>query len=352
MKIPVIRRTHDETLSTPAPSRRLSGEIASVIKTKTNDSPDYDWKTITTNPILEPPRPFAQNIIQGTGSSLADVSDADEYNFCECEYGSTERITQHPQLQGQDVQYRVRTDKQTARPVLLPSIWRTQQSGFFQNSNRQIPQPSSRAAEAIRRFSNSLRHDACTERSDPPARNLDLKGMSRGYDSRSSETGADGQFNKIASHKEPRFYWSRIHESFRRTPAADSLTTFDQPLHRIATHEQQPALDASHVARNEILKGIPRLPFPLVSLPEAAKLQQFRRERGEEDHTEYGGTFSAKARSGTVSSIASSHCPRTPVSACFDSPGSNWQYSLPVPPAKLQSQSRVYEVRRRTAGWY
>ncbi|PHH67047.1 hypothetical protein CDD81_4442 [Ophiocordyceps australis] len=50
------------------------------------------------------------------------------------------------------------------------------------------------------------------------------------------------------------------------------------------------------------------LPFPLISLPEAALLQHMRRERGEEDHTDLPGSFAAKARSarsGTISTTSS-----------------------------------------------
>ncbi|KAM3431916.1 hypothetical protein MY4824_006824 [Beauveria thailandica] len=58
--------------------------------------------------------------------------------------------------------------------------------------------------------------------------------------------------------------------------------------------------------------GIPRLPFPLISLPEAAKLQKVRIERGEEDHTDPASSFVTKPHSGTRSTISSTNSPRTP----------------------------------------
>ncbi|KAM3471616.1 hypothetical protein MY8738_009236 [Beauveria namnaoensis] len=58
--------------------------------------------------------------------------------------------------------------------------------------------------------------------------------------------------------------------------------------------------------------GIPRLPFPLISLPEAAKLQKVRIERGEEDHTDPASSFVTKPHSETRSTISSTNSPRTP----------------------------------------
>lgn len=63
--------------------------------------------------------------------------------------------------------------------------------------------------------------------------------------------------------------------------------------------------------------GIPRLPFPLISLPEAAKLQRVRIERGEEDHTDPSSSFVTKAYSETRSTISSTNSPHTPRSVLF-----------------------------------
>lgn len=57
---------------------------------------------------------------------------------------------------------------------------------------------------------------------------------------------------------------------------------------------------------------IPKLPFPLISLPQAARLQHLRRERGEEDHTDHGSSFMSRVASTSISTISSSTSPRTP----------------------------------------
>ncbi|XWW99703.1 hypothetical protein V2A60_007715 [Cordyceps javanica] len=63
--------------------------------------------------------------------------------------------------------------------------------------------------------------------------------------------------------------------------------------------------------------GIPRLPFPLISLPEAARLQKVRIQRGEEDHTDPAISFVTRAHSETRSTISSTNSPRTPRSVLF-----------------------------------
>ncbi|KAG5926324.1 hypothetical protein E4U42_003418 [Claviceps africana] len=70
--------------------------------------------------------------------------------------------------------------------------------------------------------------------------------------------------------------------------------------------------------RSGLTTALPRFPFPLISLPAAAALQSQRRERGEEDHSDPGPAFAAKARSCTVSTI-SSNGPNTPASPARES---------------------------------
>lgn len=318
-----------------------------MVKPDEDNSPDGDWRTVTTDRPFVFPKPSHEGIINGTGSSLADVSDVDQYNYCQFEHGSTERILQHPQQDWHDGRYRMRNDKHTGRSILVPNIWSGQQAGFMQNSSREIPQPPSRAAAAIRRFSNTLRRDH-HHNSSPLI--SELKNMGGDYDSLSSENEADKAFasgSSPATPKGSRFRWSRIQQTLGRDPPTATLTVFDKPLYRSNTKDQRHERESSHVPHDEFLNEIPRLPFPLVSLPEAAMLQHFRRERGEEDHTEYGGSFSAKARSVTVSSVASSHSPRTPLSTYFDGQESNWRESPPAP-AHIRSVSRVHDMRRRT----
>ncbi|PHH82426.1 hypothetical protein CDD82_6003 [Ophiocordyceps australis] len=77
------------------------------------------------------------------------------------------------------------------------------------------------------------------------------------------------------------------------------------------------------------------LPFPLISLPEAALLQHMRRERGEEDHTDLPSSFAAKARSarsGTASTTSSKSAVSPMTTMSPFSKGSSTQLAQPTKP--------------------
>ncbi|CCT63499.1 uncharacterized protein FFUJ_00745 [Fusarium fujikuroi IMI 58289] len=93
---------------------------------------------------------------------------------------------------------------------------------------------------------------------------------------------------------------ARFSNLFRREPSEQ--TRFQE------SNSDKPA----HVPHDDFLSKIPRLPFPLVSLPEAAMLQQFKRQRGEEDHSQSAGNFGVRGRSNTISTANSPPLPKTP----------------------------------------
>ncbi|CVK84221.1 uncharacterized protein FMAN_01347 [Fusarium mangiferae] len=93
---------------------------------------------------------------------------------------------------------------------------------------------------------------------------------------------------------------ARFSNLFRREPSEQ--TRFQE------SNSDKPA----HVPHDDFLSKIPRLPFPLVSLPEAAMLQQFKRQRGEEDHSQSAGNFGVRGRSTTISTENSPPLPKTP----------------------------------------
>ena len=308
-----------------------------LVSPKPDKGNDADWQTVTTDNVLQPPISSNEFLAKGTGSSLADISDTSEHDFCQCNNGSTERIIQHPQRSGGNVIYRLRHDKQTDRPVLLPTF-NGNQNGFLGNSSRQPYQSQPRAGSAIRRFSNNFRRDHSSDRhvtSRP--RVFEMNSFGHSYDSLSSDYGFQGQELEGPERpaKQPRFQWSRIQESLSRGTPKSPLGVFDQPLYRSTGKKDSPS-----PRHDEFLGDIPSLPFPIISLPEAALVQRFRRERGEEDHTEQGASFSAKARSGTVSTISSSQ-PRTPLSTYFDQQPSS-------PPALYTRPPRMPKSRRNT----
>jgi hypothetical protein len=108
------------------------------------------------------------------------------------------------------------------------------------------------------------------------------------------------------------FSWNRIRRNLGREPPKTPLTILDQPLYRRGIQESADSNRSKHVPHDNFLKELPSLPFPLVSLPEAQMLQQFKRQRGEEDHTESAGNFAARSRSNTISTAPSPGPPATP----------------------------------------
>lgn len=326
------------------PSRRLSGNIVTLVPPRPENGTEADWQTVTTDHGLQPPMSFNELIAKGTGSSLADVSDRSEHDFCQCDDGSTDRIIQHPRHPESDGQYRLRRDKQMNRPVLLPSYREQQNNGFMSNSSRKPIKPQSRAVSAIRRFSNTFRRDNSGDRpATTGPRMFEMNSFGHSYDSLSSEYEAQ-EHTRLPEQtaKQSRFQWSRIQESLSRSPPKSPLNVFDQPLYRPSPDNKR---DSGSPRHDEFLGDIPRLPFPVISLPEAALVQRFRRERGEEDHTERGASFSVKARSGTVSTISSSQ-PRTPLSTYFDNPPVFENRPMPTPTSIHHRPSRMQHVRR------
>lgn len=296
-------------------------------------------------------------IAKGTGSSLADHSDFEHPNICQCEHGSTERIIQHPFGEDQVGSYHIRNDKKTNRPILVPKFRTHERHGFLQNSSCKVPQPQSRAAAAIRRFSNTFRRDSSIEQSYAAPRIIEMSTFSRSYETLSSELEVDNGKAKDSEspRKSAKFMWSRIQQNLGRDPPRATLTVLDQPLYRSGIPQVNHAGAPSHVPHDDFLNEIPRLPFPLISLPEAGMLQRFRRERGEEDHTEAGASFSSflvKPRSATVSTNSSSQCPRTPLSTYFDFHSGSPHRSVAAP-APIHHSSRLHEVRTRgTCDYY
>lgn len=151
-------------------------------------------------------------------------------------------------------------------------------------------------------------------------------------------------------HKKSPFHWSCVQQSPQQDPPKARLSMFDHPLYSPGIFEDPSSPGVSRVSHVKFPpNGVSRLPFPLISLPEAAKLQHFRRERGEEDHSITGGSFMAKTRSGTVSTASSSQGPWTPLSPYFGSQIGSPHVSLPAP-VPAHQRSHMADYRRATTG--
>lgn len=282
---------------------------------------EADWQTVTTERANEPIFLSLGGRTQGTSSSLADISDGSAYDLCQCDRTSTDKILQHPVPDDGTGSYYLRNDKQTNRPVLVPKFNDAGNLGFLQNSSRKTPQKPARAASAIHQFSNSFRRGGSAQKVRGVSKIFEMDTLSHSFESLDSEPPENMvSFSPTGlNNKGDKFSWSRIRHNLGREPPKATLTVFDQPLYRPEILDAGRPRAQTHVPHDVFLNEIPQLPFPLISLPEAAMLQHFRRERGEEDHTEPIGSFVSRQRHGTVSTTASSRGPTTPLVASHDS---------------------------------
>ena len=291
---------------------------------------------------------FQDSIAKGTGSSVADVSDMTEHYYPH-EYGSTEKILQHPEKGVMTGSYRMRNEIQRNMPVFVPQFGSTEGGTFPCNAARSLPQPQVQTPGGTRRFSSLFCRDGSVQRHTRDSILIDMESRRDRYHTLDSSVQLPEYEAKdeppMVHEKNARFRWSRIRETLGRDPPRTTLTIFDQPLYRLGIRESNQSKKSSHIPHDEFLAQIPRLPFPLISLPEAAMLQHFRRERGEEDHTDPGGSFAARGRSNTISTVDSSVLAQTPSPSRLRFSAESTGGGLPRP-APVHHAHRSNEVLR------
>ncbi|KAM0440877.1 hypothetical protein ACHAPT_000179 [Fusarium lateritium] len=340
VKVPVGRQLQEEQ---PAPEpiqdRRLGGDIVTLLKDRTQTAgTEADWQTVTTeHPYDSMRQTFHDSIAKGTGSSLADVSDTTERNPLHYEYGSMDKIIQHPPRDVNTGSYRVRNDKRSRLPVLVPEGG-GRPGLFAQNATRNLVQSPPRTPASL---AGLFRKDGPGQ--TPKRQSLLLDEDRRdSYQTLGSDAEASGTRTKGESSKAGAlglFSWPRIHKSLGREPPKAPPTILDKPLYKRVTKDESKLKRAPHDA---FLTKFPTFHMELVSLPEAAMMQAFKRQRGEEDHTDTGAEFAMKKGHGSIGSPSTSTFPRTPTSVT--SPGA----SLPrPPPARHPHRSNRNDVLRR-----
>lgn len=94
--------------------------------------------------------------------------------------------------------------------------------------------------------------------------------------------------------------------------------------------------------RNTADYNLPSLPFPLISLQEAALRQSHGITRDEADYTTAGSICDSKARPDTISTI-SSYGPKTPITPVADIPDTS---SIPRPPRAYRRHSPARALRK------
>ncbi|KAH7269583.1 uncharacterized protein BKA55DRAFT_532235 [Fusarium redolens] len=316
VKVPV-HREEKATRRVPVPDRRLQGEIASLVMNRPLTGTEGDWQTVTTEHAFDSmQQDYHDSIAKGTGSSVADVSDVTERELHLRSYGSADRIIRHPPGNNKYGSYRVRTDRRTKLPVSVPQ-YGVGPGTYASNTTRNFSQTKSRLPESTTRFSNLFRREPSEQTTDHENILLaDLPPKRGSYQSLDSDAAPHGnvQTDETISPDGERYFgfsWNRIRKNLGRDPPKTPLTIFDKPLYKRRFQESNSDKPA-HVPHDDFLSKIPRLPFPLVSLPEAAMLQQFKRQSGEEDHSQSAGNFGARGRSNTISTENSPTVPKTP----------------------------------------
>lgn len=342
MKIPVLREDREDSPYMIDPAHRLSGAIATLNRPKRDNDTDGDWQTVTTDRPVEAPKARAGALFHGAGSSLADISDVLWHQLHQTDDGSAQRIVQHPFADTGTRSLSTRDEKPIDKPAATFKEPNAHPGVFLPNSSRNTPAPQSRAAAAIRLFSNPFRRDSILEAPSP--RFIEMDDFGHSYESLSSEQALRDQESGSSPGPATHFRWSRIQNNLSRSVPRTPATVFDQPLYRSDVTEPSHIGNTSHAPHGQFLGEIPHLPFPLISLPEAAMIQHYRRERGEEDHTETAVSFTAKSRSCTVSSIASSQPTWTPMSPDFGRQSGHSAF-VPKSPALVHRGSGVHEKR-------
>ncbi|RDA89124.1 hypothetical protein CP532_2278 [Ophiocordyceps camponoti-leonardi (nom. inval.)] len=280
--------------------------VRSTVPTKDSLDTDGDWQTITTERPHEPIREIELNFGKGAGSSLADVSDtsADDMRNVQLDdlsakagYLAQSTLDEFGLGQARQCNHHAPSRANTGHP----------------NHAFQMPQLPARAAEAVRCFSNPFRQDFATPcRRERPDAAFEMAKLSNSYGSLESDPTEVGRRG---------LGYSLTRNQLGQDPPKLPSVMFDR-------QSNWPSFRQSTGYGGEDLasRDTSRLPFPLISLPEAARLQSFRREQGQEDHTDPPGFFAAKARSvrsATVSTMSTVPSPMTPLSAYVD-----WQANM------------------------
>ncbi|KAL8393626.1 hypothetical protein RB595_003385 [Gaeumannomyces hyphopodioides] len=293
-------------------------------------SDNDDWETVATakgaysSPYCVPPG-MPRNVLQMTGSSLADVSD-DEismYHATFDEYGSTERIVRHPShgsYRGEQPPPKLRHIKDTKMPVFVPQQRVHRVNGLAQNSIRLLQDSCSREKTGPREKSQPRRLKTpfgiiggSHKHSHKPSFNV---GESCRFEFRDS--GCSSNYGSQALPARNPVQKDGHHVSSDADTRAHEARTAKDYLYDSSVH-RAPADNEDSFASADMSGTSHSFNFPLISLPEAARIQALRRESGLDDQTVTGNErtrkesfASSRKTKGTFDSI---RLPRMPENA-------------------------------------
>ncbi|KAG5931066.1 hypothetical protein E4U53_001962 [Claviceps sorghi] len=361
VKVPVLKHAAFRAASDehPLSQPQLDDDLISERERQRQQDAEEDWQTVTTE---QTRRPRALELIlrldRDVGSSLADVSMSgasdDEFDHFVGGGNGTQLDGQFRPAQNVPPPYGERafghgvvTDRPMSRRdhARNPDALRPQDHFFRQSYQKHHRRPA-RAAAAIRHLSSRLSPDFLKTQTRSRLRHPGVRNPVRSYTSLDSDfdreypirphrprttTRGDGDGDADVDDDDnnndgeedqdsPPYCGNNWPVSALRLDSQEILghgahhdshgTTHHTPRPFAAVASPSSSL---HHRRSGATIALPRFPFPLISLPAAAALQSQRRERGEEDHSDPGPAFAAKARSCTVSTI-STNGPNTPAS--------------------------------------
>lgn len=337
----MVREAKQDPPPDPELPRRLSGDIATLVQPR----PETDWQTITTDHFAEPNR----ESIGSDGLGIVDIGqNSDETSGASTRFSpfsstSTGRIIQHVHEKDHDPSQQIRKSQR-----FKISKTNTNATGFSPIASRRIIQSPVRAVDAIRRVSNSIFRESQSPQPHLQSAVLQVWERSNSYESLDSRVSAEKILVTSAGSGEKdtnkQFRWSRIRENLGRDMPKQPLTIFDQPLYSPGLLlSQKQCKVTQRVPHDNFLSQIPQLHFPLISLPEAAMLQHFRRERGEEDHTM--SACSARGSLNTISSTAKSCTRQSPTSSNYNN-GFGFPGSPVARPSTVHHGNRHKDIMR------
>ncbi|EFY86550.1 hypothetical protein MAC_07412 [Metarhizium acridum CQMa 102] len=321
---PVIKRAN----LSPSTNEHPLSELAQLVnKTAAEKDAGSDWQTITTEQTPHGALELTLRLDQDVGSSLADVSDGPEYESFDHFLGATAGSQHSRETHLEGNVYSNATQR------------RTLSRGISQPTYRNSRVASARPVATVRHLSR-----LSTDASNRPKLSSKLSQMRKpmmSYSSLDSEPEQDNfdtttpvSPDTVVEVVTPRH--SKWSSPRRRQDSRDivGLGTQDGDMIYKSRDFAPRNTSADH--------NFPSLPFPLISLQEAALRQSHGITRGEADYTTAGSMCDAKARSGTISTI-SSYGPKTPTTPVGDIPDAS---GIPRPPRAYHRHSPARALRQ------
>ncbi|KAL7787413.1 hypothetical protein V8C37DRAFT_418961 [Trichoderma ceciliae] len=251
-------------------------------RVRTDAGTDADWQTVTTGPVCRIPNQSELNLIKGTGSSLADVSDImEQYPYAVEHYKAAGKIShrrnrsiRHPE--GYYTEDCVQANPRITNEYGGSNVDQRQQRVFRENA-----QPVARAAAAVRRLSNPFQ--------TPPnwrsaARVIELEDVPDKYQPLDSDRNVQAQATlPLTRTDSTETVWPRVIRH------KETVNEFDQAFCETRINDTTlPSDDSANV--------FSRLPFELIDLEEAAKCYGSQRYRNAAE----ANSFAQRARLGPL----------------------------------------------------